>query len=126
MPYTARELPLEEWDRLTGLPIASGASPLNPENAAVCVVERDGQIVATWGALTMVHAEGCWIDPAHRRNPAVVQALIAGFFTMLHAHGLAEVLTVTQTEEVGALAAGLGGTKVGQLWMLRVPAPVEA
>jgi hypothetical protein len=117
--YTARELPPEEWDRLQGLPIAE-ALP-DPASAAILVIERDGQIVATWAALTTVHLEGCYIAPAHQKSLTAVKTLVHGMNTLLQARGLVQVLTVTQTDAVGHLAEKLGGQPLGTLWLLPVP-----
>ena len=116
-----RELPAEEWGRIAaaGLPLAQ-AMP-HPDAGAVVVVELDGQIVATWAAMSTIHLEGCYIDPAHRRSPGVVKALVRAMFQALQARGIPEVLTITQDDGVAALAEKLGGQPVpGQLWILKV------
>lgn len=117
--YTARELPPEEWYRLDSLGLAQNLP--DPETSAILVVERDGVIVGTWIALLTMHLEGCAIAPAHRKSPGAVRALIAGMNDLLVAHGIAQVLTVTQTPEIAQLAEHLGGQPLGQLWLLPVP-----
>jgi hypothetical protein len=126
MAYTARELPPEEWARLEGLPIAENLP--TPETASIFVIEEDAtaQIIATWAALTTVHADGCWVNPAYQRNAAVIRAFTSGYFAMLRAHGIPQVLTVTQTNQTGTLAEKLGGVPLGTLWLIPVPSVEES
>lgn len=118
-PYTARELPPEEWDRLADLPL--GQALPDPANAAILVVEHDGVIVAAWAALTTVHLDGLYVVPASRKHPAVARTLVQGMSALLEARGIPQVVTVTQTDEVAALAAHIGGARVGDLWTIPVP-----
>jgi hypothetical protein len=98
----------------------AGTQP-QPEASAVAVVEIDGEIVATWAVMSVIHLEGCWIAPEHRRHPAVVKALVTAMFNLLRERAIPQVVTITQTPEVGALAAKLGGQKIpGDLWILTV------
>ena len=117
--YTSRELPPEEWPRLETLGLAQNLP--DPSAAAICVVERDGAIVATWVAMTTIHLEGCAIAPRCQKSPGVVKALVEGMNALLAARNIPQVLTVTQTEAVAVLAAKLGGEPVGTLWVLPVP-----
>ncbi len=114
-----RELAPDEFGKLAPLPL--GQSLLSPEGSAVAVVEVAGRIIATWAALTTIHAEGCWIEPEYRGNPAVTQALVTAFYQLLAARGIPAVLTVTQTPDTDALAVKLGAQPIhGQLWLLPV------
>jgi len=117
--YRARELPPEEWHRLEGLGLASNLP--DPSAAALMVVEHDGQIIATWIAMTTIHLEGCAIAPKYQKSPAVVRALVHGMNDLLAARAIPQVLTVTQTAETAGLAAKLGGEPLGTLWLLPVP-----
>lgn len=121
--YTARELPAEDWDRLAAAPLGQTLlTPLPPTDGFVLVVEdASGQLCATWAAYGVVHLEGCWIAEGSRKAPGVVRALVEGMFAALRRRGLSQVLTVTQSEEVGALARHLGGQPAGQLWVIPVP-----
>jgi hypothetical protein len=123
MPYTTRELPPDEWGRLRGLPI--GQHQLDPESAAVLVVEDGDEIIACVGTLTVPHAEEFWIAPGYRGNPVVVMALLDGCFEMLRAHGLSQVFSVAPTPEIAHLLANLGGIPLGMLYLLPVPAAEE-
>lgn len=118
-PYTARELPPEEWDRLEGLGLAQSLP--DPATATLLVVEHHGAIIASWVAMTTIHLEGCAIAPAHQKSPGVVKALVEGMNDLLSARDIPQVLTVTQTPDVARLAEKLGGQPLGTLWLLTVP-----
>jgi N-acetylglutamate synthase-like GNAT family acetyltransferase len=119
MPYTTRELPVEEWGRLDGLPI--GQHRLDPNSAAVLVVEDGGEIIACVGTLTVPHAEEFWIAPAYRGNPVVIVSLLDGCFEMLRNHGLKQVFSVAPTPAIADLLLQLGGIPLGMLYLLPVP-----
>lgn len=125
-PYTARVLPPEEWAALAGTPLGdSGFAPL-PDHAGFVMVVEDvgGRVVGTWSAYGVVHLEGCWIHEAHRKSPSLLRVAVSTMFRELRQRGLTQVLTVTQTDEVAALAEHLGGQPVGQLWVIPVPEEV--
>lgn len=121
--YAAKELRAEEWGRLVDAPLGQALpTPLPPADGFVLIVEdAAGQLCATWAAYGVVHLEGCWIAEGSRKSPGVVRALVEGMFAALRRRGLAQVLTVTQSEEVGELARHLGGQPAGQLWVIPVP-----
>ena len=117
--YAAYELPPDDWYRLAHLPLAHSLP--DPGNATILVVEHDGAIIAAWVAMTTIHLEGCFIAPEHRKKPGAVRAMIEGMSSLLADRGIPQVVTVTQTPEVGELAQHLGGTRLGDLWMIPVP-----
>ena len=51
-----RQLPVEEWERLRGLPIAARTMP-DPERSFILVAEDEGEIVKRFYAL-LEHANG--------------------------------------------------------------------
>lgn len=119
-PYVARVLPVEEWHRLQGLPLSQGPA-LDPGMAAVVIVEKESEIIATWAAVTIPHAEGCWIRPEYQHNPAVVAGLVSTFFGMLADMGIPAIVTITSEPKVAALAQHLHGQRLGDLWLIPVP-----
>ncbi len=87
---TTRELPPDEWGRLTETDLAPFLSLMDPTRVKVFVVEdADGQIIGTWSLVQMWHAEGCWIHPSHRGG-----AVASHLLTALRA-GAAEVRALT-------------------------------
>ena len=64
---TSRVLPFEEWAKLPESldPMLMG---MRPGTCRVCVVERDGEIVAHWLLFPVLHAECVWIAPQERRG----------------------------------------------------------
>ncbi len=118
-PVTARILPVAEWPRLAGTPLADHA--LNPTGCTVVVVEQQGQIVAQWAALAVVHVEGLWIAPDVRGHAGVSRALLTAMLDMLTTHQVGEVLTQAETPDVVAMIRKAGGTRVpGETWVIPV------
>lgn len=111
MRYTTRILPVEEWPRLDVAGLADVWPTLSPENTQVIVVEHGDQIVGAWLALRIVHAEGVWVDPAHR-GFAVTTRLLAGMRNAAAAWGCEAVWTGAQDAHVRGLIEKLGGTPI--------------
>lgn len=107
---TARVLPVAEWDRLAGLPLAT--RPLNPACSLVLVVERAGVIVAHLALLTLVHAEELYLAEAERGHPAVSRALLGLLAEQLIAQGIPEVLSQAGSPEAAAMFEAVGGSVV--------------
>lgn len=116
--YTSRELPPAEWHRLP----PTTTQLLIGEEALVAAVERDGELIACWPALTVIHADGAWIRPGYRKNPAVFRTLTERFFQMLRCRGVPQVLTVPQTPEVARILSRWGAVPLGPLYLLPIPA----
>lgn len=70
----ARVLPYEQWHRLDEEldPILGDISPVT---SRVCVIEENGEIVARWILMPMLHAECVWIAP-HKRGTRVALRLL--------------------------------------------------
>jgi hypothetical protein len=84
----ARILGPEEWDRLKGQDLPALLAYVEPQNAAVVVVEDDaGQVVASVCAMRVTHFEGLWIAPEHRGNAGTFRALIRQAFAIPRARG---------------------------------------
>lgn len=122
-PYAAVILTPADWARLADTPLGqSMPEPLDEASGFVLAVEdANGMVVATWAAYGVVHLEGCWIAPTHRKSPSLIRVAVAGMFAELRRRGLTQVLTVTQTDEVADLARHLGGVAAGTLWVIPVP-----
>lgn len=72
---TVRELPPEEWAKVSHLePFASQGLPA-PEHSRIIVAEQEGTIVAYWGAFSAVHLEPLWVHPDHRKRAGLVRRL---------------------------------------------------
>lgn len=119
-----RRLPRSEFARLEGTEVAPFAAEL-PDDAVVLVVEDDaGAIVGTWAIFGMVHVEGVWIAPAHRRRGGVARALVTGMKTVAQELGARGVVTGALTEEVRSLICHLQGSKLpGEFYVIPVERP---
>jgi len=120
--YTIRRLPVEEWDRLRAFPFASNGLP-PPELAMIFVAETaGGQIVGIWAAMTAVHLDGLWIDPAHR-DTTIAGRLLREMKDFLREKAISESFTVISDPAVMCLAHKGGFTRCpGDLWVLQLPA----
>jgi len=109
---TTRELPREEWHRLSGTELEAYVRDAPDCVHTVLVVEDGDRIVGCWSILTLVHVEGVWIDPAHRKHGAVARQLLGAMWRRLRALGVRGVLTGAVTAEVEQLLTRLGATRV--------------
>jgi len=109
---TTRELPREEWHRLAGTELEPYVHDQPDGVLAVLVVEDGDQIIGCWSILTLVHVEGVWIDPAHRKHGAVARQLLGAMWRRLRSLGVRAVLTGAVTTEVEQLLARLGAARV--------------
>jgi len=107
-----RILPPEEWPRLAGTEAETVWPHLNPDNARVLVVEDDGEIVATWTLMRVVHAECIWVKPSHRGLVSVARRLLMGLREIASALGAGKVWTASLSPEVTDLILRFGGEPV--------------
>lgn len=116
---TVRQLPVEEWERLEGLPIATHGLP-DPNFTIVFVVEDEGLIVGTWSALTPVVLEGLWLRESYRKTTAAGRLLVE-MKQFLIDGGITAAYTLVQTPEVLALAEKAGFERLdGDFCMLKL------
>lgn len=111
-----RILPPEEWHRLDGTEAESLWPLLDPDNAKVIAVEKDGELVGCWVAMRTVHAECVWIKPSHRGVFGVAMRLLKGMGRVAQEWGTNKVITGSVTPHVTDLIRRLGG----------VPLPCES
>ena len=109
----SRLLPPEDWGRLGGTELASVVDRLNPETTQVLVVETsEGAIVGCWALLTILHAEGIWIDPAYRRTGAVARRLLRAMRVAVTNTGAGSVVTGSCADGITDLLQRLGAKPV--------------
>lgn len=122
--YHTRLLPITEWDKLRDFPFAANGLP-DPDLSMILVDElADGTIVGIWAALTAVHLDGLWVDPAHRDSPVAGQ-LLRGMKAALQERGITVSFTMVQDANVMVLAHKAGFIRApGDLWILTLP-PAE-
>jgi N-acetylglutamate synthase-like GNAT family acetyltransferase len=117
----SRILPPEEWPRLEGTEAENVWPKLNPQSARILVVEEDGEIVATWTLLTVVHAECLWIAPEYRGSFGVTKRLLSGLREVASEWDVSKVITGSVSPHVTDLIMRLGGKSVpGQSFILPV------
>lgn len=71
---TARILPRDEWDRLTGSNVPMFGW-VNPDDVDIIVVEEGEKIIACLTVLRVTHFEGLWVDP-ERKGLGAPRALL--------------------------------------------------
>lgn len=110
---TTRVLPSAEWPRLAHTELGAVWTQLSPSTTTVFVVEDEaGAIIGCWSLLTLLHAEGIWIDPAHRKSAAVARRLLLSVLPAARGTGAASILTSAIDPEVEQLLEHAGATKV--------------
>lgn len=116
-----RFLPPEEWPRLKGTEAETLWPVLSPESARVIVVEEDGEIVATWTAMRVVHMECIWVKPSHRGRLGVVRGLLAGLRHVAAEWDLRGVVTSSLNAMVSDLIRRFGGSPLpGEMYVMPV------
>lgn len=102
---TYRILPPMEWNKLDGTEQLGRIWPfLRPEDTQIVVVEDDGQIIATWAVVRVVHVEGLWVRPEYRRRSLrMVRMLFQGMYDAARRFGVRNVWTSAETPEVQQL-----------------------
>lgn len=70
-----RILPREEWDRLDA-DVRALYDTMSPEDVAVVVAERDGEILARLAVLRVPHFESVWLAPEAQGNAGITRALL--------------------------------------------------
>jgi hypothetical protein len=108
-----RILPREEYPRLDGTELEALWSKL-PQGAHVLVVEdKDGKIVGTWCAYTLVHAEGVWVAEEHRAKAAVARSLMQGMAIVIReAFNAAGFMTGSMDNDVAKMLLALGAIEI--------------
>lgn len=107
-----RLLPPEEWPRLDDTELATMWRHMHPEDAQVVVVEDADEIIGCWALLRVVHVEGIWIAPAHRKRGSVARRLLRGMEDAASEWHAERVMTASLSEEVSKLLAHLGADKL--------------
>lgn len=110
--YRTRILPAAEWAKLAGTELEPLAPLLRPEDTRIVVVEDGDQIVACWAVTRMVHLEGIWIAPTHRKRPGVGMRLLAMARAQVKAFGATFAYTGAQSEDVRAMLTKIGGQRI--------------
>jgi hypothetical protein len=105
----SRILPSEEWPRLAGTEAERAWPLLNPENTRILVVEEEGEIVATWTFMRVVHAECIWVKPSHRGLVSVARRLFSGLREIAGGWGAEKVITGSVSDYVTDLIRRFGG-----------------
>lgn len=122
---TSRLLPPEEWDRLAGTEMETIVPYLQKHarvlRARVLVVEDAGVIVGCLSFFPLIHAEGVWVDPAHRGKASVARRLLRGMRETVRDMGGAAVNTAAISDEMRHILNGLGAVKLpGTHYALRI------
>lgn len=106
MSYTDRILPREEWSKLADTALVTALMALPPDRTSVFVVEDDaGAIVGCWTLFSVLHAEGVWIAPEHRKRTAVARRLWARMRAAVRGQGSRTFVTGAISPEIHALLA---------------------
>lgn len=120
--FTVRELPREEWHRLTGTESAAVAdAPPTMEAVPVVVEDEAGEIVGVWTLMTIHHLEGLWIHPAHRGKTSVWRRLITTMRAVALARGVFSVWSAALDEGLAQMALTRGAHEIPPMRHFVIP-----
>lgn len=124
-PYTSRELPAEEWEKLRSIPpYDSMGLPSTDGDWKVFVVEdADGALIATTATQVQVHWEPWWFREESRKNPVVVRLLLEQCLSTLKEFGIPYAFcTVAEDQpEIRSVVEHLGGIRApGDLYLVNL------
>ena len=124
---TARTLPREEYGRLAETETRF-AVDMAPGGIVVVIEDDAGAIVASWAAFPVVHVEGLWIAPGHRRTGGVGRRLLLAMGRAVRSvFGLSSAVTGAVTPEIEAFIERRGGVAIpGKSYLVPLPAPKGA
>lgn len=105
----SRILPPEEWHRLKGTEAEKAWPHFNPDNTQILVVEDEGEVIACWAFLRVVHAECIWVRPSHRGLAGVALRLFKGLREIATRWGATRVITGSVSPEITDLIDRFGG-----------------
>jgi len=85
------------------------------------VVERNGEIVACWAMLQVIHVDGLWQRGDVQGQPSVGRTLLAAMTRELLTVGASEVFTLAVDPTVEDMLLKVGGKQVpGRPWVFPV------
>lgn len=118
---TTRLLDRGEWPKLAGTELASAAEHLPPDAKVLAVEDSDGRLIGCWAAIPLVHVEGLWIAPEHRKAGSVGRRLWREMRRLLSLRGVRVALTGSVSPEVDALLLHAGAQELpGKCYALPV------
>lgn len=103
-----------QWpERLKGTALLQAVPHLARSGARVVVVEDDaGTLIGVWALLSVLHAEGVWINPAHQRKGAVARKLWTMMTRFVRESGASGVVTGADSEDIARLLERHGAQKL--------------
>lgn len=107
-----RELPAHEWSRLVGTELETLWPTMKPATDRIIVVERDGEIIACWALMAIMHVEGLWIAPSERGRAGIARRLWRGMRDLVRYYRVPMVWTGAQSDDIKAMIVKAHGMKV--------------
>lgn len=111
-PLSHRFLPPDEWHRLKGTELENFARQLSPTETHIIAVEQGDELIACWAVTRIVHFEGLWVAPAHRKRVGVARRLLTAARHTLAAMGANWALTGAATDEVRQMLETFGAQRM--------------
>lgn len=108
---TVRDLPVEEWNRLEDHPALQGQPLPDPTYHRAVVAEADGEIVAVWFMVHVIHLEPVWIDP-HFRGGTLPVRMLKEMSTILDSCTVTKAFCFADRPEIADYLQRLGMQKL--------------
>lgn len=109
---TTRILPPEEWPRLRGTEAETVWPHLDPQRAAIVVVEDEGVVIGCHVLMYVLHAECLWIHPDHRGKGGVARRLWAAVQRAARGAGVRSLVTAACDDKVKRLLSHVGAIQL--------------
>lgn len=107
-----RILPQEEYSKLEPTSELGPVREQLPLGTQVIVAEEEEEVLGTWSLIPIVHLEGFWIHPDHRRKAGVGRALLRKMTETAKEMGAKVVITGAGDESIERLIKKVGGVEL--------------
>lgn len=126
---TLRQLPVDEWSRLSEAsgPLSGHQLPAAEAHARILVAEDEGRIIAYWVIAAMVHLDPLFIEAGYRHHPKLNLGLLGLLTLTLQEAGVTHAFACVADGDQpgnGHLLEKLGFSAVpGTLYSGTIPPP---
>lgn len=126
--YAIRELPPDQWHRLSQVPGPFHGVDLPPSDSCrIVVVENQaGEIVMHWPVFDAIHLDGLWTREDVRHHSHLQRVFLGAIVWMLQQAGVRyahAIIREDDVERIGPMAETMGLLPQGRAYAGVIPAP---